>query len=58
MSVESGYGREEEQDFTGDSGFSASTSKYSDDSDPYCVVDILWRRQQTTPRNRGNRIGL
>ena len=35
-------GREDDQDFTGDSGFSAST-KYFDDSDPYCVVD-LWRR--------------
>ena len=38
---------EEDQDFTGDSGFSAS-SKFYDDSDPYCVVD-LWRRP---PPNR------
>ena len=38
-----GYARpDEDTDFTGDSGFSSS-SKYNDDSDPYCVVD-LWRR--------------
>ena len=35
-------GRDEEQDFTGDSGFSSS-SRYYDDHDAYCVVD-LWRR--------------
>ena len=36
--------RDEEQDFTGDSGFSTS-SRYYDDHDAYCVVD-LWRRHQ------------
>ena len=35
-------GRDEEHDFTGDSGFSSS-SRYYDDHDAYCVVD-LWRR--------------
>jgi hypothetical protein len=38
--------KDEEQDFTGDSGFSAS-SRYYDDHDAYCVVD-LWRRPPAT----------
>ena len=44
-----GYARlDEEQDFTGDSGFVVSgSSKFYDDSDPYCVVD-LWRRLPPT----------
>lgn len=51
----SGYTRpDEDQDFTGDSGFSSS-SKYFDDSDPYCVVD-LWRRpppNSLAPQKKG-----
>ena len=42
--------RDEEQDFTGESGFSAS-SRYYDDHDAYCVVD-LWRRPPAT-RSKG-----
>ena len=51
----SGYTKpDEDQDFTGDSGFSSS-SKYFDDSDPYCVVD-LWRRpppNSLAPQKKG-----
>lgn len=42
LPIHSVISRDEDQDFTGDSGFSTA-SRYYDDHDPYCVVD-LWRR--------------
>ena len=40
--------KEEDQDFTGDSGF-GTASRYYDDHDAYCVVD-LWKRPPGNPK--------